>query len=176
MRRELLQRLFTAAALVCALPVLAGTPAPEVTLGYSDFHERPASGLDEKLTGFSLGYRHSFDATWSLEAAFNRQTGTEGGSVNMRQLGLMAGPRCSRNLAPRWQAFGHVLAGFQQLSAWEGPASDRKNSLALAPGVGVDFALTRNVSLRVQEELVLTRYAGKGQNNTAFYLGVVVRK
>ncbi|WP_306599516.1 outer membrane protein [Geothrix sp. 21YS21S-2] len=176
MHREFLHRLFTAAALLCALPALAQAPAPEATLGYSAFHERPSSGLDQRLNGFSLGFRHSFDRTWSLEAAFNRQTGTEGGSVSMRQLGLMAGPRYSRTLAPRWQAFAHVLAGFQQLSAWEGAASDKKNSLALAPGAGVDFALNRNVSLRAQEEFVFTRFAGKGQNNVAFYLGVVLRK
>ncbi len=177
MRRGILSRLFTAAALLGALPgARAQTPPPEANLGFSAFHERPASGLDQRLDGFSLGYRHSLDETWSLEAAFNRQTGTEGGSVDMRQLGLMAGPRYSLSFAPRWQGFGHVLAGFQQLSASQGPASDKRNSLALAPGVGVDFRLNRNVSLRAQEEIVFTRFAGRGQTNTAFYLGVVVRK
>jgi len=179
MRKDHLHRIIAAAAVLCALAgtrVLAQAPALELTLGFSSFHERPSSGADQKLDGFVLGFRHSIDATWSLEAALNRQTGTEGGGVDMRQWGAMAGPRYSRTFHPRWQAFGHVLAGFQQLSARQGEASDKKNSLVLAPGVGVDFALNRNVSLRAQEELVLTRYAGVNQRNTAFYLGIVLRK
>lgn len=176
MRNDLLHRILSAAAALCALPALAQGPAPELSLGYSAFHLRPSTGLDQRLNGFALGFRHSFDATWSLEAALNRQTGTEGGSVNLRQLGLMAGPCYSRTFAGRWRGFAHALAGAQQLSAWEGPASDKKTTLALAPGVGVDFAISRRVSLRAQEELVLTRYAGVSQRNTAFFLGVAVRK
>jgi len=171
-----IRRFLHASALLCAIPGLAQTPGPEYTLGYSAFRLRPATGLDQWLNGFALGFRSSFDARYSIEAVFNRQTGTEGGSVNLRQLGVMGGPCYTRTFTTRWKGYAHALVGFQQLSAWEGPESDQKTTLALAPGVGVDFNLNRNVAFRAQEDLVLTRYAGISQRNTAFYLGVVLKR
>jgi hypothetical protein len=155
---------------------MALAPPPELTLAFTSFQLKPASGSDQRLNGIALGGRCSLTAAWSVEGALNRQTGKEAGAVDLRQLGALAGPRYSWNWNDRWQGFAHVLAGVQQLHAADGPASDTKSTLALGPGVGAEFRLNRNVSFRVVEDYVITRYAGVTQRNTAFSFGIALRK
>jgi Outer membrane protein beta-barrel domain len=174
-----MQRLLPAASLVSALlgvPAMAQAPAPELALAFSSYHLRPATGVDQRLNGFTLGGRYGLGPAWSLEAALSRQTATEAGSVDLTQVGLVAGPRYSRVWTDRWQGFAHFQAGFQRLSASDGPDSDHSTTLVLRPGVGADWALNRRVSFRAQEDCVWTRYAGLDQHSTCFSLGVVVRK
>lgn len=156
--------------------VQAQTPQPELFLGFSSYHLRPTRGVDQRLDGFNLGGRYGLSSTWSLEAALNRQSGTEAGAVNLRQTGVVAGPRRSWVWNKHWQGFAHVLAGYEHLSAWEGPASDAKDSLALVAGIGADYALNSHVSFRVQEDYSQTHYAGLPQRSTCFNLGIVLRK
>jgi len=158
------------------LPALAQAPAPELSLAYSSYHLRPATGVDQRLNGFTLGARRGLDAAWSVEAALSRQTATEAGSVDLTQVGLVAGPRYSRVWTSRWQGFAHALAGIQRLSATDGADSDHSTTLVLEPGIGVDCAVSRRVSLRAQEDYVWTHYAGLDQHSVCFFLGVVIRK
>jgi hypothetical protein len=174
-----LPRLIAIAALSAVLPgsqVMALAPAPELTVGFSSFHLRPASGSDQRLNGIVLGARYALDAAWSVEGALNRQTGAEAGEVELRQLGFLAGPRYSWAWSDQWQGFAHFQVGAQQLHASDGFATDTKSTLAFGPGVGAEFKLNRKVSFRVVEDYVVTRYAGVAQRNTSFTFGLALRR
>lgn len=156
-------------------PAQAQVPPTELFLGFASFHLRPAHGTDQHLNGFSLGARFSRSQAWSLELTGSRQTATEADSVDLLQESLMAGPRYSHAWNDRWQGFAHLQAGLTRLDAHRNPDNDYSNSLVLAPGVGVDFALDSRFALRAQEDYVYTRYAGVAQHNACFTLGVVVK-
>lgn len=167
------------AASLALLPgpsAMAETPAPELTLGYSSFQLKPVHGVTQRLSGFTLGGRASFSPAWSVEAAFNRQTGTESDAVNLRQIGLLAGPRYSYAWSDRFQGFVHLLVGVEQLHASDSSDSDQKTTGALSPGVGAEIRLNQRFSLRLGEDLVITRYAGLTQRNWAFSLALVMRR
>jgi len=172
-------RLLPAAGLSFALlggPAMAQAPAPELALGYSSYHLRPARGVDQRLNGVTLGGRYSFDPLWSVEAALTRQTSTEADGVALVQLGLVAGPRYTWTWTGQWRTFVHFQAGIERLSASSGPDSDHANSPVLAPGGGVDYSPSRRVSFRAQEDFVWTHYAGEEQASTCFSLAVVLRR
>ena len=154
----------------------AQTPPPELALSLTSYHLRPTNGVDQRLNGINLDGRCGLNAQWSLEGALSTQTGSEAGSVDLRQFGLQGGVRRSWVWTPKWQGFAHVLVGYEHLSASNGPASDSKGSLALVPGVGVDYALNRRVSFRAQEDYSWTHYAGLPQRSACFNLGIVLRK
>jgi len=175
----ILNRMHTHLTLAGLLLVGQGLPAqappPELFLGFSSFHLRPAHGDDQRLNGVSLGGRHSFNPDWSLEVVASRRTATEADSVDLLQESLLAGPRFSHAWNGRWQAFVHLQAGLTRLSAHRSPERAHSDSLVLAPGAGVDVTLTPRFALRAQEDYAYTRYAGVPQHSTCFTLGVVVK-
>lgn len=168
-RPHVLPWLFLAGAAMAA-------PAQVVwAAGYSSFLLRPGSGSDQRLNGGFVGAEIPVRPAWSAEAVLSRQTGTEAGSVDLRQVELVVGPRYTLEVTPRWRGFGRILAGAARLSAWQGTASAHSDSLSLAPGVGAEVTLTRHWGARVQEEYVLTHYAGVYQHSACFSVGVTCR-
>jgi hypothetical protein len=144
-------------------------------VGYSTYQLRPASGTDQRLNGFGLEGQYRLNPAWSLEAELSHQTGTEAGAVDLRQTGFLFGPGFSRALSPRWEGSARFLVGREQLQASDGPDADQSTSFAFGPGVGADFALTRRVSLRGQEDFLFTHYAGVVQRSPRLFVGLVFR-
>ena len=172
------QRLLTLAALACSAQgglLLAQTPAPELSGGFSSFRLRPKEGFDERLNGLELGGRYGLTPAWSIEGALSRQTGATEGGVQDRQLGILAGPRYSWSITPRWQVFTHFLVGREQFSASLGNLAVQGASLAFGPGVGMDFAISRQISLRAREDFIVTHYAGHFQGSPSLFLGLALR-
>jgi hypothetical protein len=178
MRVKPLSRMMSTAALACALTggsAMGQTQPLEVSLHCTSLKLRPATGMNQVLNGATLGGRYALGSAWSLEAAMGTETGTEAGSVSLRQMDFSFGPRFSLPLTGRWQAFAHVLVGIAHLKATEAYASAQDNSFRYAPGVGVDFAMGRRWSLRGQVDYVGTRYAALTQRSPSFSLGLAFR-
>jgi hypothetical protein len=146
------------------------------SLGYSCFKLRPDSGTNERMNGFALGGEYPQDPFWSLEASVSRQTGTEADTVALRQLGALAGVKTTSPLGDRARGFVHLLAGWEQLHASQGDQADQRASLAFGPGIGLDVALTRNVSARGQVDFLFTHYSGVVQGSPALFVGLVYRR
>lgn len=166
------------AALACALSgalATAQTPPMAWSVGYTTCQLRPHSGSDQRLNGFALGGEYRLAKVWSLEATFSHQTGTEAGSVNLRQTSLMAGPRYALALGNRWRGLAHLLVGREQLQAGQGSDADQVTSFAYGPGVALDFQVNHHLALRGQEDLVCTHYAGVNQRSPSLFLGLVLR-
>jgi hypothetical protein len=144
--------------------------------GYSSFKLRPASGSNQVLNGFALGAQYQLDPAWSVDAAVSRHTGTQPGSIDLRQVGLVAGPRYRWTLHERWEGFARFQVGWTRLDASQGAGSDQSASLAFGPGVGVDFTVNPHVSLRAASDFTFTHYAGTYQRSPSLFLGVVLRR
>jgi len=154
----------------------AQTPPPMAwSLGYATYQLRPHSGSDQRLNGLELGGQYSLSFAWSIEAAYSHETGTEAGSINLRQAGLMAGPRYTLALGDRWRGSAHFLVGRERLQAGQGSDADQVTSFAYSPGIALDFQVNRHLALRGQEDLVCTHYAGVDQRSPCLFLGLVLR-
>ena len=178
MRTTYWQRWLTLAAgiaLVQGGQAVAQTPGPELTAGFSTVFLRPSKGTDERLKGWELGGRYGLDPAWALEGALSRQTGSTRDGVDQRQVGVRFGPRYSWNFNRQWQVFGHVQVGWEQFSAWKGEANVQSHALAFIPGLGVEFAASPHLALRVREDLEVTHYAGQFQRSPVLYLGLAFR-
>jgi hypothetical protein len=176
-----LHRLFTLAALACALPgAPAGAgPGPgspwSWALGFSTCKLRPAHGSDQVLNGFALAGEYRLDPRWSLEAAFSHETGTEAGGVNLRQNGFLAGARYTLARSGPWLGYAHLLAGRKQLQASEPGAQDQRTSLAFSPGAGLEYQAGRHLAVRAQADFILTHYAGVHQRSPGLVLALAYR-
>ena len=164
------------AGLLQGAPALAQTSPFAWSAGYSSYKLRPASGTNERMNGWALGGEYRRDPVWSLEASLSRQTGTEADTVDLRQIGFLAGFKANWGFSGPCQPFTHFLVGVEQLHASDGSATDQRESLAFGPGLGLDLAITRNLSARGQVDLLLTRYAGEIQGSPALFVGLVYRR
>jgi len=173
-----MKRMIVFAVLASALQTnlaTAQTSPMAWSVGYSTYKLRPASGTDQRMNGFGIGGQYSLTTEWALEAALSHQTGTEAGSVNLRQAGVMVGPRYTWTWSARWKGAAHFLVGRQQLQASDGASADQSTSFAYEPGIGLDFQIHRHLALRAQEDLVYTHYAGVDQRSPCLFLGLVLR-
>jgi len=149
----------------------AQTPTAEAILGGSTSLLKAEGGPDQHLNGFFLGGRVLFSPSWSLAATLDRETGSTAYGVELRQIAAVLGPRFSQPLSDRITGFAQVLVGAAQFTPGNG-SGEHNSSLALEPGVGVDFALTRQMYLRAQADEVLTRYAVASQRTPRYSLGL----
>ena len=155
---------------------LAQDPPLAWTAGYRSFKLRPASGSNQVLDGFALGAQYRLDPAWSMDVALSRLTGTQPEAIGLRQVGLMAGPRYRWTLHEHWEGFARFQAGWVQLHASQGPASDQRSSLAFGPGAGIDYTVNPHLSLRAEGDFTFTHYAGTSQRSPGLFLGVVLRR
>jgi opacity protein-like surface antigen len=178
MRKPALKPLIAIAVLTCALQGAAMAQASPMawSLGYASCKLRPASGTDEVLNGAALGGEYRCGPVWSMEASLSRQTGTEADTVDLRQWGVLVGLKASATLAARVRGFCHFLAGWEQLHAQQDASTDQSNSLAFGPGAGLEYAVTRNLSVRGQVDFLFTHYAGEFQRSPALLAGFVYRR
>lgn len=150
------------------VPVVVGGPLfpcspnppscpPAQVLGLTNANGWEISGVWK--TSRWLGLKADFDGHYT--PAF-------GGSASFNS--FLFGPQIS---APgRISPFAHVLLGVSHQSQ---PGGFSANTLATAIGGGVDFKVSRFVSLRiVQADYYLTRYLGSLENEVRFSTGVVL--
>jgi peptidoglycan-associated lipoprotein len=126
---------------------------------------------------------------WKSIAAVTQVTGSRAGSVPQSQQGLslltyMAGPRYSLLAAHRLTIYGQFLVGGAHGFDSYFPKDDMRssgaaNSLAFAPGGGVEIGVRDWLSVRVVEaEFLATRLpnnVNQHQNNLRASSGVVFR-
>ena len=148
---------------------------PELALGASRFRLRPSGGGSQDLDGLALSVRGILSPAWSLAAQLQGETGRELGGASLRRWGLLVGPRYTRHLGWRLDAFAQALAGASTLQATQGSQRERRASAAFAPGLGLELPLTEALALRVQAEATFTRFKGRSQTNPSLTVGAAWR-
>ena len=175
-----------------ALIVIFGTsslwcqavPKAEIFAGYSDLNI-DTQGLTNRLNANGWEASATFNPNrWlGIEADFSghykgnclASTGITG--VNCRHLSFMVGPKFAYR-QDRFTGFVHGLVGGDNGTLGLPFVSRSDTSLAFAAGGGLDYAVTKLISIRVaQVDYFQTRHSealgGINQNNFRFSAGVV---
>jgi len=141
--------------------------------GYSYERLNASSGAGTNLaSGWATEVQANLRGSLALVADFSGSYGTQSG-VDLRQYTFLAGPRLTLRRGHA-ALFIHALPGAARLDAREGRSEDTANSFAAATGGGVDLRFSQRVSLRLfQADYLLTRFAGRTQNNLRITTGLV---
>jgi outer membrane immunogenic protein len=159
----------------------ASTPKFEIGMNYSWLHVNSAN-FDRQRTGNGgSGYfEYNLNSIVGLVADFGGYANTRTG-VNDKLLTYMFGPRFNWRHT-RWNPYVQYLFGGGYV--WNNPpgvASTSQNAFATAAGGGLDYNLTKRISIKpIQVEYVMTqidstRGFGSHQNDVRYSGGVVFK-
>jgi opacity protein-like surface antigen len=154
------------------------TPKYEVGLNYSLLHVTSANQDRQRTGNGGSGYfEYNVNSVLGLVADFGGYANTR---VNERLLTYMFGPRFNWRHA-RLTPYVQFLFGGAYVWNDLNKASTTQNAFALASGGGLDYHLTRHISIKpIQVEYVMTQIDstkgfGSHQNDVRYSAGVVLR-
>lgn len=160
-------------------------PTFDVFAGYSYVRERPGSGTsnDFSLNGGSASFAYNFN-NW-LSGVGDVGAYHNGNILGTKTDGTLTtylfGPRVSYRHFGRLTPFGEVLFGGAHANAHLTGLSASDNAFAMTVGAGVDYSLSKHLSIRpLKVDYLLTRFSELGtrnqnQNNIRASAGVVFR-
>jgi Outer membrane protein beta-barrel domain len=142
--------------------------------GYSYQRLNSAGGNGTGLNGWAADMQANVKRSFALATSFSGAYGEELGA-NLQLYTFLAGPRLVCR-SKRDSFFVHALIGGARLNASAARVGDNRTSFAAALGGGVDVKLTRHTAVRVfQADYLLTRLAGRTQNDFRVSTGIVIR-
>jgi opacity protein-like surface antigen len=188
-----MRKLLLGLAVLFLLPVAASAqdaPDVEVFGGYSYFRE-PALGIfdDSNLHGWEVSVTKNFTPYFGVEVDVSGHYGNREErsvnfippidpifipEVNTSAFNYMIGPHVGADIG-RARPFAHALiGGTTERFTIEGFASGSDTSLSAAFGGGVDFRLSKSISIRaIQADYILTTFGPQKQNNARVSAGIV---
>jgi outer membrane immunogenic protein len=158
-------------------------PTFDVFAGYSYLRERPSSGStnDFSLNGGSASFAYNFNR-W-LSGVADVGAYHNGNILGTKTDGTLTtylfGPRISYRHFGRVTPFGEVLFGGAHAGANFLGTTSSQDAFAMAVGAGVDYRLSKRLSIRpLKVDYLLTRFSEPGratqnQNNIRASAGVV---
>ena len=163
----------------------AETPRYEVGLNYSWLHVN-SSNFDYQRTGNGgSGYvAYNINQNVSLVGDFGGYANTRKG-IDDKVLTYLFGPRFSLRHWSKITPYCQFLFGGAY--AWSGPNNGTQNGFATAAGGGLDYSLTKRISIKpIQVEYVMTQLDSNGlggstkgfgnhQNDVRYSAGVVFK-
>ena len=174
--------------LVCLSAVSAAAQGDAGTIvdvfgGYSFVHNEPGAELSEFNTNGGVASAALNFSNWFagvIEASGVHTSNINGADVDATALTVMAGPKIMLFHRSAFTPFGQVLFGLIHTNPGYSQQPISHNTFAAAPGLGLDWNVTRHVGLRLaQVDYLLTRMpASSGQvnwNNFRYSTGVIVR-
>jgi hypothetical protein len=176
------------AGLVCLCGVSAaaqgyGGSILDVFAGYSFVHTEPGAQLSTFNVNGGVASAALNFSNWLagvVEAGGVHTSNINGSDVDATAVTVMAGPKIMLFHRSAFTPFGQVLFGFIHSNPGYSQQPITHNTFAAAPGLGLDWNVTRHVGLRLaQVDYLLTRMpATAGQvnwNNFRYSGGVVLR-
>ena len=160
-------------------------PKYEIGLNYSWLHVNSANYDYQRTGNGGSGYVvYNLGKTIGLVADFGGYANTRSG-INDKALTYMFGPRFTYRHWEKWTPYAQFLFGGAY--AWSGPSDNTQNAFATAAGGGLDYNLTKRVSIKpIQVEYVMTQFSsaalvdstkgfGNHQNDVRYSAGVVFK-
>ncbi len=160
-------------------------PRYEVGLNYSWLHVNSANYDYQRTGNGGSGYFvYNLNKTIGLVADFGGYANTRQG-IDDKALTYLFGPRFSYRHWEKWTPYVQFLFGGAY--AWSGPSNNTQNGFATAAGGGLDYKLTKRVSIKpIQVEYVMTQLSsaalgdstkgfGNHQNDVRYSAGVVFK-
>jgi hypothetical protein len=174
--------------LVCLFSVNAaaqshGSSIVDIFAGYSFVHTEPGAQLSTfNANGGVASVALNFSSWFSgvVEASGVHASHIGSADVDATAETVMAGPKISLFHNSELSPFAQVLVGFVHTNPGYSQQAISHNTLAAAPGVGLDWNATRHLGIRLaQVDYLFTRMpATAGQvnwNNFRYSAGVVIR-
>jgi len=149
------------------------TPQWEINGGVS-YLDGNINGSHFHLYGGGGSLTENMNSWFGGRMEFNVYHGTDAGNTVSAQT-VTYGPVFSYRRSARFTPYAHVQLGAIHASAGYLGISQSAFKFAMAPGVGVDVALTRKASLRLDGEYLITRFLGLTQENLNVSVGMVFR-
>jgi opacity protein-like surface antigen len=163
----------------CAARAQETTSGWELSGGYS-YLESELNGSHFHMNGGGGTATENVNSWFGGRIEFNAYQGNEPQTVSgtttvysVSAATITYGPVFSYRKYSRVTPFAHVQIGAVHGSANYLGISQHAFKFAAAPGAGVDFALNRSTSIRVEGEYLLTRFLGLTQENADISVGVV---
>src|SRR5208282_3499086 len=121
-------------------------PKYEIGLDYSWLHVNSANYDYQRTGNGGSGYVvYDLGKTIGLVGDFGGYANTRKG-IDDKALTYLFGPRFSYRHSEKWTPYVQFLFGGAY--AWSGPSSNTQNSFATAAGGGLDYNLTKRVSIK----------------------------
>lgn len=169
-------------AVVSAQEVI--TPKYEVGLNYSWLHVNSANYDYQRTGNGGSGYvEYNLNSFVGLVGDFGGYANTKTG-IDAKALTYLFGPRFSWRHS-RLSPYAQFLFGGGY--TWSGPTSTTQNAFATAAGGGLDYNLTKRISIKpIQVEYVMTQFDsvklggaarafGSHQNDVRYSAGIVFK-
>jgi outer membrane immunogenic protein len=160
-------------------------PRYEVGLNYSWLHVNSANYDYQRTGNGGSGYVvYNIDKMIGLVGDFGGYANTRTG-IDDKVLTYLFGPRFTFRHWEKWTPYVQFLFGGAY--AWSGPSNRTQNGFATAAGGGLDYNLTKRVSIKpIQVEYVMTQLDssalgdstksfGNHQNDVRYSAGVVFK-
>jgi hypothetical protein len=158
-------------------------PRYEVGLNYSWLHVNSANYDYQRTGNGGSGYAiYNLDKVIGLVADFGGYANTRTG-IDSKVLTYMFGPRFTYRHWSKLTPYTQFLFGGAY--AWSGPNNTTQNGFATAAGGGLDYNLTKRISVKpIQVEYVMTqldtaalgvKHFGNHQNDVRYSAGVVFK-
>ncbi len=148
-----------------------GVPAWELAGGYS-YLDGNLNGAHFHLHGGGGSLTENLNSWFGGRIEVNYYHGNEAGAVVSAQT-ITYGPVFSYRHFSRITPFGHFQVGTQRGSTGYLGISQSAFKFAAAPGAGVDIAVNRRVTVRVDGEYLLTGFLGLTQENAVGNVSLV---
>jgi hypothetical protein len=156
-------------------------PAWEISGGYS-YMDANLNGSHFHMNGGSGTATENLNSWFGGRLEVNAFQGYEGITVSdqttvysVNAATITYGPVFYYRKFSRITPFAHIQLGAVHGSTEYLGISQSAYKFAAAPGVGVDFALNRRTSIRLDGEYLLTRFLGLTQENVNVSAGLVFR-
>jgi opacity protein-like surface antigen len=156
-------------------------PAWELSGGYSYLNAN-LNGTHFHLNGGNASATENLNSWFGGRIEFNGYQGNEpiaiSGQTTVYSVSaqtLTYGPIFSYRKFSRITPYGHMQFGAVHGSTNYLGISKNAYKFAMAPGVGLDFAVNRRTVIRLDGEYLLTRFLGLTQQNLNASVGIVVR-
>jgi opacity protein-like surface antigen len=149
------------------------TPQLEFSGGYS-YLDANLNGTKFHLMGGGVSATENLNSWFGGRVEFNAYTGNDAGTAVSAQT-ITYGPVFSFRRINRITPFAHIQVGVQHGSVGYLGISQSAFKFAVAPGGGLDLALTRKVVLRLDAEYLVTRFLQLTQENVTGSVGIVFR-
>ena len=160
--------------LFLGVPAIAqNAPTIEVFGGYSHV-EADVSNTSFSMNGGEVAFTQNLNNWFGGTLDFGTQYGKRNGfNVNTQQ--IMYGPVFAYRKMSAITPFGHVLLGVVRGSQGFAGISQPATKFGAAFGGGVDFKLSKHISIRaIQGDYVMSRFLNTHQNNLRLSAGVVL--
>jgi hypothetical protein len=148
-------------------------PQWEITGGYSYLYAN-LNGTRFHMNGGGGSGTENLNNWFGGRIEVNGYYGNDAGTVASAQT-ITYGPVFSYRRINRITPFAHVQVGVMHASTGYLGISANAFKFAVAPGGGVDLALNRRTTLRLDGEYLITRFLGLSQENVTGTVGLVFR-